>query len=147
MRKAATKTSRVAATKRRVAKEAAKARSPVRMRRAVLRSEDDPETIDVVLLKTARKMLEIGLMDRAGYEKITMRHLKKRFALAEIAAILAGRIRVMRERARMSQRCLCASDEHHSRLRITTGAGLKQPGGTTLKLLSMIHRKGINALL
>lgn len=147
VRKAAAKTGRAPVTKRKVVKGAAKANSPSRKTHAAVRSEDNPDSIDSVLLETARDMLETGLVDRAGYEKITMRHLKKRFALAEIAAISAGQIRAMRARARMSQgvfaQVLNISPGYVSQLE----RGLKQPEGATLKLLSMIQRKGIDALL
>ena len=100
-----------------------------------------------MLLETARDMLETGLMDRAGYQKITMRHLKNSVAIGNIEAISAGQIRAMRERARMSQgvfaQVLNISPGYVSQLE----RGLKQPEGATLKLLSMIQRKGIDALL
>lgn len=63
-------------TKRKVAKGAAKASSAARKDHAAVRSDDDPNSIGSVLLETARDMLDTGLMDRAGYEKITMRHLR-----------------------------------------------------------------------
>ena len=103
MRKAVAKTSRAPATKRKVAKGVAKARRPARKIHGALRSEVDPDSIDSVLLETARDMLEAGLMDRAGCQKITMRHLKNSVAIGNIEAISAGQIRAMRERARMSQ--------------------------------------------
>ena len=147
MRKAVAKTSRAPATKRKVAKGLAKARRPARKIHGALRSEVDPDSIDSILLETARDMLEAGLMDRAGYQKITMRHLKNSAATGGIAAIAAGQIRAMRERARMSQgvfaQVLNISPGYVSQLE----RGLKQAEGATLKLLSMIQRKGIEALL
>ena len=146
MRKAAAKTSR-AVTKRKVAKGGAKARSPARRTHATLRSTDDPDSIDSVLLETARDMRETSLMDQAGYQKITMRHVKNSAAMGGISAITAGQIRAMRERARMSQgvfaQVLNISPGYVSQLE----RGLKQPEGATLKLLSMIQRNGIDALL
>ena len=147
MRKAAAKTGRARVTKRKVAKGVYEARRPARKVHAAVRPDADPESIDSVLLETARDMLEAGLMDHAGYEKITMRHLKNNLAIGEIQAISAGQIRAMRERARMSQgvfaQVLNISPGYVSQLE----RGLKQPEGATLKLLSMIQRKGIEALL
>jgi putative transcriptional regulator len=125
----------------------AKVRSPARKIHAALRSDVDPDSIDAVLLETARDMLETGLMDRAGYQKITMRHVKNSAATGGIAAISAAQIRAMRERARMSQgvfaQVLNISPGYVSQLE----RGLKQPEGATLKLLNMIQRMGIDALL
>ncbi|WP_246661588.1 helix-turn-helix domain-containing protein [Tardiphaga sp. vice304] len=146
MRKAAAKPGRAPVTKRKAATGMYEARRPRKVHAAV-RPDEDPDSIDSVLLETARDMLEADLMDRAGYEKITMRHLKSSHAIGEIEAISAEQIRAMRERARMSQgvfaQVLNISPGYVSQLE----RGLKQPEGATLKLLSMIQRKGIDALL
>jgi putative transcriptional regulator len=103
------------------------------------------DSLNAVLLETAQGMYKTGLMDKAGYEKITMRHLKPTFAV--IGEISGVQIRKMRERARMSQSVFAQI------LNITPGyvsqleRGDKRPRGSTLKLLSVIKRKGVDPLL
>lgn len=98
------------------------------------------------LLEMAEDQRRLGLMDKATFEKITMRHLGKG-ALATIAPLTAEDIRLMRERARMSQ----AVFARH--LNVTTGyvsqleRGAKQPTGAALVLLNVIRRKGMEAIL
>lgn len=78
-------------TKRKVANGAAKASSAAHKDHAAVRSDDDPDSIDSVLLETAQDMLEAGLMDKADYEQIFVRHVKKSFAIGGIAAITNGK--------------------------------------------------------
>ncbi len=106
---------------------------------------DDPDGIDAVLLETAQDMYEGGLVDRAGLDKITMRHARHSFPVVQ--SISGEQIRRMRERAKMSQTVFAQV------LNVTSGyvsqleRGDKQPKGTTLKLLDVIKRKGIDALM
>jgi putative transcriptional regulator len=98
------------------------------------------------LLETAGDMHEAGLLDRAVYEKITMRHLGAT-AVPNVARLTGAQIRAMRERARMSQ----AVFARH--LNLTVGyvsqleRGAKRPTGAALALLNVIRRKGIEAIL
>jgi putative transcriptional regulator len=97
------------------------------------------------LLETANDMNNIGLLDNAAYEKITMRHLgiKK----PEIEPLTGKDIRMIREQTHMSQsvfaKCLNLTVGYVSQLE----RGVKRPTGAALVLLNVIHRKGIEAIL
>jgi putative transcriptional regulator len=98
------------------------------------------------LLETAEDMHGAGLLDRATYEKITMRHLGQK-NMPRVSPITAEQIRAIRERANMSQ----AVFARH--LNLTVGyvsqleRGAKRPTGAALALLNVIRRKGIEAIL
>jgi putative transcriptional regulator len=104
-----------------------------------------PSRLAEALLETAAGMHKSGLLDRAAYDKITLRHLGPHTAKAP--PISATQIRALRERARMSQ----AVFARH--LNLTVGyvsqleRGAKQPTGATLALLNVIRRKGIETIL
>ena len=105
-----------------------------------------PSRLTKALLETVNDMHNVGIMNDADYNKITMRHLGKDNApLAR--PLKAEEIRAMRERARMSQ----AVFARH--LNVTTGyvsqleRGAKRPTGAALVLLDVIRRKGIEAIL
>ncbi|MGJ5179783.1 helix-turn-helix domain-containing protein [Bradyrhizobium oligotrophicum] len=99
------------------------------------------------LLETARDMYESGVMDKAGYEKITLRHLGAGIETSFVQRLSAGEIRKLRERANMSQGVFAKV------LNITPGyvsqleRGDKVPTGSTLAMLNVIKRKGIDAIL
>jgi putative transcriptional regulator len=105
-----------------------------------------PSRLAKALLETAGDMRKAGLLDRATYDKITMRHLGAKDT-PKVAPITAEQIRAMRERAKMSQ----AVFAHY--LNLTVGyvsqleRGAKQPTGAALALLNVIKRKGIEAIL
>ena len=97
------------------------------------------------LLEMSRDMVASGIMDMAGYEKITKRHLvADERALANFSG---AEIRALREKANLSQ----AVFAHY--LNLTTGyvsqleRGAKRPTGSALVLLDVIRRKGIEAIL
>jgi putative transcriptional regulator len=98
------------------------------------------------LVETARGMTKAGLMDRATFDKITMRHRGARSAPTAVP-MTAGQIRALRARTRMSQ----AVFARH--LNLTVGyvsqleRGARRPAGATLALLNVIRRKGIAAIL
>jgi putative transcriptional regulator len=99
------------------------------------------------LLETARDMRTSGLMSKAAYEKITMRHLGER-APASKAVVPSGKeIRAMRQKANLSQAVFAQY------LKLTVGyvsqleRGAKRPTGPALVLLDVIRRKGIEAIL
>jgi putative transcriptional regulator len=98
------------------------------------------------LLKTARDMRAIGLMSKAAHEKITMRH-KADIPSAVAIPISATKIRALREDANLSQAVFAQL------LNVTVGyvsqleRGAKRPTGTTLALLNVIQRKGIEVVL
>jgi putative transcriptional regulator len=105
-----------------------------------------PSRLAEALLETAAGMHKSGLLDRAAYDKITLRHLGPPDTL-KVPPISATQIRTLRERARMSQ----AVFARH--LNLTVGyvsqleRGAKQPTGATLALLNVIRRKGIETIL
>jgi putative transcriptional regulator len=98
------------------------------------------------LVEMAEGMHRIGLLDRAAYEKITMRHLGPK-DVPKVSPVTAEQIRAMRERANMSQavfaRHLNMSVGYISQLE----RGTKRPSGAALALLNVIRRKGIDAIL
>ena len=105
-----------------------------------------PSRLAKALLETAEGMHKVGLLDRAAYDKITMRHLGPEDA-PKVAPISAVPIRTMPERAKMSQAVFARY------LNLTVGyvsqleRGTKQPTGAALVLLNVIKRKGIEAIL
>lgn len=105
-----------------------------------------PGRLAKALIETADDMHRIGLLDRATYDKITMRHLGHR-TTPKAASITAAQIRAMRQRANMSQ----AVFAHY--LNMTAGyvsqleRGVKRPTGAALALLDVVKRKGIEAIL
>lgn len=98
------------------------------------------------LLETAGDMRQAGFLDKAAYEKITMRHLgiKKK---TETKPVTGREIRKMREKAHMSQAVFARY------LNVTVGyvsqleRDEKHPTGAALVLLDVIRRKGIEAIL
>ena len=98
------------------------------------------------LVETAGDMHKVGLLDQAGYDKITMRHLGMA-GVPKLAPITATQIRAMRERANLSQAMfahyLNLTADYVSKLE----CGTKRPTGAALALLNVIKRKGIAALL
>ena len=105
-----------------------------------------PSRLAKELLETAADMHGAGLLDRATYDKITMRHLGSK-NMPKVSPITAEQIRAIRERANMSQ----AVFARH--LNLTVGyvsqleRGAKRPSGAALALLNVIKRKGIEAIL
>ena len=99
------------------------------------------------LLETAKDMHKSGIMDDAGYEKITMRHLGGKAEAATLAPLTGEEIRALRERAHMSQAVFARY------LNLTVGyvsqleRGAKRATGPALALLDVIRRKGIEAIL
>jgi putative transcriptional regulator len=98
------------------------------------------------ILEMAGDQFQSGLIDKAGYEKITVRHLGTR-ALPIARPISAKEIRKIRESTNMSQAAFARS------LNLSVGyisqleRGVKQPKGPALALLNVIKRKGFEAIL
>jgi putative transcriptional regulator len=105
-----------------------------------------PSRLTKALIEIAGDMRKGGLLDAAGFDKITMRHLEPQ-GIATVTPITGDEIRTLRERARMSQSVFA----HY--LNVTTGyvsqleRGAKRPTGTTLVLLNVIRRKGMETIL
>jgi putative transcriptional regulator len=99
------------------------------------------------LLETAKDMKDVGVLGKATYEKITMRHLSLKDKNKLIEPLTGKDIRMIREQANLSQ----AVFAHY--LNLTVGyvsqleRGSKRPIGAALVLLNVIHRKGIEAIL
>jgi putative transcriptional regulator len=98
------------------------------------------------ILSTAKSLHKHGIMDKAAYEKITLRHLGD--AVQATAKPLTGKeIRALRDKENISQAVLA----HH--LHVTVGyvsqleRDEKRPTGPTLVLLNVIQRKGLEAIL
>lgn len=97
------------------------------------------------LLETADDMRRVGVLDAAGLEKITLRHLGSEAGAVE--PLTGDEIRALRERAHLSQAVFARY------LNLTVGyvsqveRGVKRPTGPTLVLLNLIRRKGIEAIL
>jgi putative transcriptional regulator len=98
------------------------------------------------LIEMAGDQLRSGLMDKAEYDKITVRLLGSQ-PLPTAKPISSRQIRNLRERANMSQAAFARY------LNLTTGyisqleRGTKQPKGPALALLNVIRRKGLEAIL
>ena len=105
-----------------------------------------PSRLTEALLETADGMYRTGLMDKAAYEKITIRLLGSK-PLPTAKPISAEEIRKLRKRANLSQAALARY------LNLTVGyisqleRGAKQPKGPALALLNVIRRKGLEAIL
>jgi DNA-binding transcriptional regulator YiaG len=68
------------------------------------------------MLETARDVHKAGLLDRASYDKITMRHVDAQ-RLPKVTQLRPEQIRTMRARAKMSQ-AMFAPSGPRSRLRV-----------------------------
>ena len=105
-----------------------------------------PSRLAQAMLETAKDMRSAGILDKADYEKITIRHLGVKDK-AELETLTGEDIRAMREQAHMSQ----AVFAHY--LNLTVGyvsqleRGAKRPTGAALVLLNVIRRKGIEAII
>ena len=106
----------------------------------------EPGRLAKALLETADDMRRAGVMTASAHEKITLRHLGDKAGGAP-EAISGEEIRVLRERARLSQAVLARY------LNVTVGyisqleRGVKRPTGPALVLLDVIRRKGMDAIL
>ena len=98
------------------------------------------------LLETAEGMYRSGIMEKATFERITVRHLGAQ-APSTSDPISAGEIRTLREKANLSQavfaRYLNLTPGYISQLE----RGVKQPKGPALAMLNVIRRKGFEAIL
>jgi putative transcriptional regulator len=106
----------------------------------------NPSRLAKALLETADDLYRAGVMDATAHQKITMRHLGGR-PDAGAAPITGEEIRLLRERAHLSQ----AVFARH--LNLTAGyvsqleRGAKRATGPALALLNVIRRKGIGVIL
>src|SRR5690348_4362481 len=106
-----------------------------------------PSRLSKALLETADDMRRVGILDAAGHEKITLRHLGGSTDIAAAKPISGEEIRLLRERAHLSQAVFARY------LNLTVGyvsqleRGAKRPSGPALVLLDIIRRKGIESIL
>ena len=109
--------------------------------------KDKPGRLTKALLETAKDMKDAGVLGKAAYEKITMRHLSVKDKNKLVEPLTGKDIRMMREQARLSQAVFARY------LNLTVGyvsqleRGSKRPIGAALVLLNVIQRKGIDAIL
>jgi len=105
-----------------------------------------PSRLAQAMLETAKDMRSAGILDKADYEKITIRHLGVKDK-AELETLTGEDIRAMREQAHMSQ----AVFAHYLNLPVGSVSqlerGAKRPTGAALVLLNVIRRKGIEAII
>lgn len=98
------------------------------------------------ILEMACDQYGTGLMDKADYEKITVRLLGDE-QVPSAKPITPKQIRSLRERANLSQAAFARY------LNLTTGyisqleRGAKQPKGPALALLNVIKRRGVEVIL
>ena len=102
--------------------------------------------VSEAILEMAEGQYRTGLMDKAEYDKITVRLLGPQ-APPTAKPISSSQIRKMREKANLSQAAFARY------LNLTTGyisqleRGTKTPKGPALALLNVIKRKGFEAIL
>jgi len=98
------------------------------------------------IIEMAGDLNAVGLMGDGDLKKITMRMLDKD-KLAKVEPLTGAEIRRVRERAGLSQ----AVFAHYLNLTVSYVSqlerGEKHPSGATAKLLDVIRRKGIDAIL
>ena len=110
------------------------------------RRTETPSRLMAEMTELANDMRVNGTMDQAMFEKITMRELGPA-EVAPLAPLSAEDVRAIRERARMSQAVFA------KHLNLTVGylsqleRGAKRATGSTLALLTVIRRKGIDAVI
>ena len=109
--------------------------------------KNKPSRLTKALLETAKDMKDSGVLGKAAYEKITMRHLSLKDKNKLVEPLTGKDIRMIREQARLSQAVFARY------LNLTAGyvsqleRGSKRPIGAALVLLNVIQRKGIEAIL
>ena len=105
-----------------------------------------PGRLAQAMLETAKDMRQAGLLDKAVYDKITMRHLWVK-EKTKVEPLTGEDIRTIREQAHMSQavfaHCLNLTVGYVSQLE----RGVRRPTGAALALLNVIRHKGIEAVL
>jgi len=98
------------------------------------------------ILEMNDDQLRSGLIDKAEYEKITIRHMGSR-GRGMSMPISGEEVRIMREQAHMSQAAFARV------LNLTVGyvsqleRGVRKPTGPALSLLNVIRHKGVEAIL
>jgi putative transcriptional regulator len=102
--------------------------------------------VDQAILETAEGMHRIGVMDDAGYKKITLRHLGE-LSIKSAQPVQSAEIRTLRESADLSQaafaRYLNLTPGYLSQLE----RGVRQPKGPTLALLNVLKRTGVQVMM
>ncbi len=97
------------------------------------------------ILRTAKDMLAGGIMDKRGFDRIAQE--LGATTLPNTQPITAKEIRALREKAEISQavfaKCLNVTPDYVSKLE----RGAKRPTGSTLVLLNVIQRNGIELVL
>jgi len=116
------------------------------MAKTMTKTANIPSRLRAELNELADAMHANGTLSDADHAKITMRNLA-RAEVATIVPLSASDIRQLRDKAHMSQAAFAKV------LNLTVGyvskleRGEAQPKGPALKLLNIIYRKGIDAIL
>ncbi len=112
-------------------------------------TEKKKSRLTKALLETAKDMRDADIMPQDAYDKITMRHLgvKEEEAVNFLTGEITGKdVQLIRKRAHMSQavfaRYLNVTPGYVSKLE----RGETRPTGSTVVLLNLIKRKGIDAI-
>jgi putative transcriptional regulator len=104
------------------------------------------DSLTKTILSTAKGLHKHGVMTDTAYQKITKRHLGDA-ATSATQPITAKEIRALRTNAKLSQavfaKCLNVTADYVSKLE----RGAKRPTGSTLVLLNVIQRNGIELVL
>ena len=112
--------------------------------------EKKPSRLTKALLETAKDMRDAKIMTQDAYNKITLRHLggKEEDLVNRLTGEITGKdVQLIRKRARMSQAVFARY------LNVTPGYVSKlerdetRATGSTIVLLNLIKRKGIDAIL
>jgi len=91
--------------------------------------------------ETARDLQDLGFIDKRAMRRYDA------LCLAPIPAYSAEEIRSLRERYRLSQAVLASILNTSLSTVQKWEIGEKQPGGPSLKLLNILDRKGLDALM
>lgn len=94
-----------------------------------------------VLHKTAARLARVGALD-----KTTMREFDA-FCLTSVEALTGGEIQAMREQAGVSQAVFARHLNVSTKLVSDWERDVKRPSGPSLKLLSLIKAKGLQAIV
>jgi len=111
-----------------------------------MKSQAISPTVAETIVEMAGDQHRLGILSKADYAKITMRHSDKG-KLGKIPSLSPKEIAAIRKKARMSQAVFAAH------LNLTTGfvsqleRGAKRPTGPALVLLNVIRRRGMDAIL
>lgn len=106
-----------------------------------------PSRLQEALIETTRDLVDAGITERSELDKLTMRILGKADAIPSAPHLTSRDIKETRERANVSQAVLAAY------LGVTVGylsrleRGETQPSKPVARLIDIVRRKGLDAIL